>query len=277
MTALSLALAAFLAPALAADSGAPVAGLTVDLGFLNEDIVVTAPRYKIPPERVIDPKINAILVRLLEGRSELRPSDVPGQHEVSQVFGELTTLTGHTMSQRYTELGFLLTEGLAGVRDPSVQSALERVARNAVNPQMRASAMVALAYTKDERFVALFQQMMRDPSVTVRLGALESIIQSGSPAAPTLLADLAQNDLSATVKIMAAAAYWEKGNLAGREILLGLTGNADWYTRANAVYHIGRLGGPDEYRKMLDLLGREQDPVVKAEVTSALMRLQRTK
>lgn len=265
------------APARAAEGG-PVAGLTVDLGFLNEDIVVTAPRYKLPPERVIDPRINAILTRLLETRSQMRPSDVPGQQQnVALLFGQLTTLTGHTMSQRYTELGFLLTEGLAGARDPEIQRSLERIARSAVNPQMRAAALVSLAYTKEERFVSLFQETMRDPGVTVRLGAIESLIQVGAPSAQFLLADAAQNDASPTVKVMAAAAYWAGGNLAGREVLLTLAGNADWYTRADAIYNIGRLGGADEYRKLLDLMGREQDPVVKAELTSALMRLRRFK
>ncbi len=271
-----LLLQAATASAAGPGAGAP-AGLTVDLGFINPDIVITAPRDRIPPERIIDPRINAILVRLLEQRSQLRPTDVPGQHEVATVFGQLTTLTGHTMSQRYTELGFLLTEGLAGTRDPSIQSSLERVARRAVNPQMRASALVSLAYAKDERFVSLFQETLRDPSLTVRLGAVESLIVSSSPAAQFLLADAAANDASFTVKVMAAAAYWERGNPAGREILLRLAEDADWYVRADAIYNLGRLGGADEYRKLMDFLSREKDPVVRAELTLALMRLEKFK
>ena len=249
--------------------------LTVDLDFMFPDITVTAPRTKVPPARVIDPRINALLLRLLEQKSELRPENAGAQNTAAALFSELTTLTGHMMSMRYSELGFLLTEGLAGVDDFPIQNKLEAVARTGKNPQMRAAALVALGHTKSERFLPLFQEALRDQNLTVRLGALESLILSPSPSALFSLGDAAQNDPSYTVKVMAAAAYWERGNPAGREVLLRLAENADWYVRADAVYQLGRLGGADERRKLMDLLGREADPIVKAELTLALVRLEK--
>lgn len=269
----ALVLALALAPRAAAQ-GQP-GNLTVDLDFMFPDITVTAPRAKIPQARVIDPRINALLLRLLEQKSELRPENAGAKNTSSALFSELTTLTGHMMSMRYSELGFLLTEGLAGVDDFTMQNKLEMVARTGRNPQMRAAALVALGHTKNDRFLPLFQEALRDVNLTVRLGALESLILSPSPSALFSLGDAASNDPSYTVKVMAAAAYWEKGNPAGREVLLRMAENSDWYARAEAVYHLGRLGGADERRKLMDFLGRETDPIVKAELTLALVRLER--
>ena len=149
--------------------------------------------------------------------------------------------------------------------------------RSAKNPQMRAAAMVSLAYTKDARFVPLFQQALVDPNLTVRLGALESLIACEAPGAQFSVSDAANNDASFTVRVMAAAAYWEKWNPSGRDLLLTLAENPDWFVRADAIYNIGRLGGGPDYRKLLDLLGREENPIVRAELTLALIRLQKFK
>lgn len=277
---MSRVLAALLALGVAAPAAAQpglAGGLTVDLGELLEPIIITAPRNRIPPARMIDPRVNAILLRLLQQKSDARPEDAGAQNQAAVLFSELTTLTGHMMSMRYSELGFLLTEGLAGATDFTLQNELEKVARTGKNPQMRAAALVALGHAKDERFVSLFQEALRDQNLTVRLGALESLILSGSTAALFSLGDAAHNDPSVTVKAMAAAAYWEKGNPAGREVLLRMADDKDWYARAEAVYHLGRLGGSLDYRRLMDMLGREADPIVRAELTLALIRLERFK
>jgi len=54
----------------------------------------------------------------------------------------LTTATGFKLKTRYTELGFLLTEGLAGVTDPQLTIELENTVRQGTNPQIRAAALV---------------------------------------------------------------------------------------------------------------------------------------
>ena len=258
----------------AAESGGQLGGgLTVDLGFMLDPIVIKAPRRNLPPERHIDPRINNVLRRLLQSRSSVRPDDLGVTNDASRVFAELTTLTGHMMRLRYTELGFLLTEGLAGAKDFSLQSELEQVARSAQNPQMRAAAIVALGYTKEERFVNLFLEMLRDQNLTVRLGALEALVVSESPNALFPIGDAASNDQSLSVRVMAAAAYWRLGNPSGREMLLQFAEHQDWYVRAHAILQIGELGGANEYRRLLDLLNREQNPIVRSELVFALMRL----
>jgi HEAT repeat protein len=252
-------------------------GLTAEIDFMLEPIVITAPRERIAQETLVDPRINALLLRLLEQKSALRPEEAGSQNAAAALFAELTTLTGHMLSLRYSELGFLLTEGLAGVKDFGLQNRLEAVARSGQNAPMRAAALVSLGHAKDERFMPLFREALRDPSLTVRLGGLEAVVASEAPSALFTLGDAAQSDPSYTVKGMAAAEYWERGNLAGREALWRMTTEPDWYARAQAVYGLGRLGGADEYRKLFDMLGRETDPVVRAELALALLRLGRFK
>ena len=47
--------------------------------------------------------------------------------------------------------------------------------------------------------------------------------------------------------------------------------------RAHAVRYLGELGDSDEYRKLMDLLQTEQNPIVRSELTLALMRLGKKK
>ena len=65
------------------------------------------------------------------------------------------------------------------------------------------------------------------------------------------------------------------GDIYGREILLRLGQNQDWLVRAMAVKSLGDLGGEDEYIKILQWFTFETNPMVKAEMCSALLNLQR--
>lgn len=263
-------------PAAAAEAQ-PIRGLSADLGFMLDPIVVTAPRDRITDTRAIDPRINATLLRLLRQRSEVRPGELGTQSTAIGVFSDLTTLTGHKLRLRYTELGFLLTEGLAGVKDFQLQQELEKAGRDGKNPQIRAAAMVALGYAKDENFLALFRNGMQDSDITARVGALESMILLDSEGARFAIADSARSDASATIRVMAAASLWKNGDVSGREVLLDYTRDTDWFVRAFAVYYIGEHGRGDEYRKLMDLLTRESNPIVKAELVRALIRLEKHK
>jgi hypothetical protein len=47
--------------------------------------------------------------------------------------------------------------------------------------------------------------------------------------------------------------------------------------RAMATHYIGELGGAEEYRRLLQQINQESHPSVKAELVSALLKLQRFK
>jgi HEAT repeat protein len=247
-----------------------------DGGFSLEPLTITAPRSKVT--RVsIDPQINSQLLRLLQQRQDARPDSLAASDASIINLGKLSTLTGYNLKTRYTELSFLLTEGLAGTREFDLISELEKTTRFGKNVQARAAAMVALAYTHDLRYLPLFQNALLDQNITVRFGALESLLILGDPSTQFQIGNAARTDQSPVIQIYAAAGLWQMGDIFGREILLKYYQNEDWFLRAMAVHYLGELGGADEYRRLLIQLTRETHPSAKAELVSALLRLQRFK
>ena len=75
------------------------------------------------------------------------------------------------------------------------------------------------------------------------------------------------------VQIHAAAGLWRMGDGFGKEILLRLLDHQDWFARAMAAYYIGEMGGGYEYRRLIQYLIRETDPLTRAELSTALMKL----
>lgn len=241
-----------------------------------EPLVITAPRLKLK-KLVIDPQINSTLLRLLRQRADARPDAQASLDASVGNLGKLATSDGYSLKTRYTELGFLLTEGLAGVTDFELTSELEKAARLASNVQTRAAAMVALGYDRDLRYMPLFQGGLQDQNLTVRFGALESLLVLEDPSVQFLIGNAARTGGSLPLQLYAAAAMWRMGDIFGREILLNHYQDQDWFSRAMSAHYMGELGGPDEYRKLLLQLSYETHPAVKAELCSALLRLQRYK
>ena len=237
-----------------------------------EELTITAPRVRA---QAIDPQINSHLLRLLQQRQNARPDTLAALDASVGNLNKITTVTGYKLKTRYTELGFLLTEGLAGATDIQLTSELETTVRQGSNVQTRAAAMVALAYAKDQRYLSLFQAGLNDPNVTVRLGAVESLMILGTPSTQFLIGNAARGDASPLVRILAAGGLWKMGDIYGREILLRLAEDSDWFVRAMAIHELGEQGGGEEYRRMQIWLGRETHPSVKAELCSALLRLQK--
>ncbi|MBI5625363.1 MAG: HEAT repeat domain-containing protein [Elusimicrobia bacterium] len=242
-----------------------------------EPLVITAPRDRLPKDQVIDPQINMHLLRLLQSRQDARASS---EEELAASVGNLTNLTtatGFKLKTRYTELGFLLTEGLAGVKDLQLSNELERTVKFGTNQQIRSAAMVALAYTKDQRYLSLFQSGLQDVNVTVRLAAVESLLLLGGPSALFPLMNAARDDVSPAVRVYAAQGLWRTGEPYGREVLLRHCEHEDWMVRAMAVRYLGDLGKGEDYRKLMVQLGRETHSVVKVELAGALLNLQESK
>ncbi len=259
---------------LAARAAEPVpVNLSADtsLLFSLEPLTITAPRVK--QEDLIDPRINAHLLRLLQQRMDARPDTLASSDASLFNLSRLSTLTGYSLKTRYTEIGFLLTEGLAGTKDYQLQRELENAARLAKNVQTRAAALVALAYSKDLRYLTLFQGALNDQNVTVRFAALESLLILGDRSIQLQLGGSARNDQSVAVQIYAAAGMWRMGDSFGKEILLRFLDHQDWFARAMAAYYIGEMGGGYEYRRLIQYLTREADPSTRAEMATALMKL----
>jgi len=255
---------------------APAAHPTVDLGaFQLEPLVIVAHREKIQNQLAIDPQINAHLLRLLQQRMDARPDSQAALDASIGNLNKLSTATGYKLKTRYTELGFLLTEGLAGVTDMQISSELEKVARLGTNVQTRAAAMVALAFTHDLRYLPLFQSAVVNPNITVRFGALESLLTLQNPAAQFPIGNEARTDASLLAQVYGANGLWHMGDIFGREILLNFAQNKDWLVRAMAIRYLGEMGGADEYIKIMQWFSFESNQMVKAEMCSALLNLQK--
>jgi len=245
-------------------------GSDISLGFLPA-LEITAPRVK--QQEQIDPRINNNLMRLLKQRMDARPDSFASSDASLFNLSRLSTVTGYSLKTRYTELGFLLTEGLAGTKDYQIQRELENAARLAKNVQTRAAALVALAYTKNMQYLTLFQGALNDTNTTVRFAALESLLILGDRSVQLQLGGSARNDPSVAVQIYAAAGMWRMGDSFGKEILLRFLDHTDWFPRAMSAYYIGEMGGGYEYRRIIQYLTRETDPSTKAELATALMKL----
>ncbi len=263
----SLLLAALLAP-LAAGAQSP---MDTGLLFQLEPLTITAPRVK--QEDLIDPRINQHLMRLLQQRMAARPDTLAAADASIGNLNRLSTLTGYSLKTRYTELGFLLTEGLAGTKDYQLQRELENAARLSKNVQTRAAALVALAYSKDMRYMTLFQGALTDANVTVRFAALEALLILGDPSTQLQLGGAARTDQSVAAQIYAAGGMWRMGDKFGKEILLRFLDHQDWFARAMATYYLGEMGGGYEYRRLLQYLDRETDPSARVEMATALIKL----
>jgi HEAT repeat protein len=242
------------------------------MAFQLDPLVVTAPRVAAQVD-LIDPRINQQLMRLLTQQMNARPNTESQLDASIGNLNKLTTLTGYNLKTRYTELGFLLTEGLAGTTDFQIQTQLENVVRLGTNVQTRAASLLALAYAKDMRYLTLIQGSMLDTNPTVRFAAIESLLVLGDQSAELQLAGASRTDASVPIQLYAAAGMWRMGDIFGRELLLRVYQGKDWLTRAMADHYLGEMGGGDEYRRLQRELDGEQDPAVKAEILSALVKL----
>jgi len=238
-----------------------------------EPLLVTAPRVQAQVD-LVDPRIDQQLLRMLQTAMGERPNAAAQLDASIATLGRLTTLTGYNLITRYTQLSFLITEGLAGTTDYQLQNELERAARQSKNPQTRASAMIALAYAKDSRYLMLFQAGMdASQSVTVRFAALESLMVLGASSSQMQIGNAARADASIPIQLYAAAEMWRLGDIFGREILLKVYKSPDWLTRAMADHYLGELGAGDEYVRLQREVDNEADPQVKAELLTSLVKL----
>jgi hypothetical protein len=242
------------------------------MAFQLDPLVVTAPRVAAQVD-LIDPRINQQLMRLLQQQMNARPNS---QAQLDASLGnlyKLTTLTGYNLQTRYTELGFLLTEGLAGTTDYQIQLQLENVVRQGTNAQTRAASLLALAYAKDMRYLTLIQGAMLDVNPTIRFAAIESLLVLGDQSAELQLSGASRTDASVPIQLYAAAGMWRMGDIFGRELLLRTYQSKDWLTRAMSDHYLGEMGGGDEYRRLQRELDGEQDQAVRAEILAALVKL----
>ncbi len=237
-------------------------------------LVITAPRLKLPPQAVLDPDIDADLLNLLNNHANESPKGVNALDPSLSDLASLTTIDGYNLMTRYTYLGFLLTQGLAGATRLDIQTALQNKAQAAMNPQIQAAAIVALAYTKDPQFLGVFQQALgSNQNLTVRFAGIEALSILGGDSARQAVFTSAHTDPELILRLYAANILWQMGDPTGKNVLLDHYQDSDWLVRAMATHYLGLIGGQNTYQLLFLQLQTETHPIVLAELCSALIRL----
>ena len=260
-----------------ASPAAPPPGQAVSApeGDELEPLVITAPRLRIPATALIDGRINATLLRLLETRAGARQTGEQLLDPSVKTLASLVSPVGLQLNTRYTELGFLLTEGLAGVSDLTLRNRLINVARSSTDPRIRAAALLAVAYSSDPVDRGLFQEALQSQDFTVRLGAVEALQIWGRPGGAQDIGTVARMDLSNFLRVYAAGTALRAGDPSARDVIIRFWQDPDWVVRSLAIRYMGEMGVVEDYPRILFELQREQNNWVKAEMAGALLRLHR--
>lgn len=248
----------------------PKKGVVLEL----EPLVVTAPRLKIPQGELVDSQIDFQLLRMLQQKEDMGISqEMMDQSPAYKDLNYLVTPNGIRLKTRYTLLGYLLTEGLAGTKDFQLLNELTRIARAGKNEDVRSYALIALAYGRDRNDLGLFQDRLRSDFPADRFAAIEALQIWGYPEAESILIGVTKIDTSPLLRVYAAQVVLRMGNLIGKDILVRALDDPDWIVRAMAMRYLGELGGGEDYSKILSYFGLQQKNIVQAEMCSALLRL----
>lgn len=235
-------------------------------------LVVTAPRLEI--WEPVDPRVNFQLIKMVREKEDLRISQEDIDKSASyRDLDKLVTPNGIRLKARYTVLGYLLTEGMAGAKDFQLQDQLIRVAREGKDESVRSYALVALAYSRDRNSLGLFQEALRKEKVADRFAAVEALQIWGYPDANSVLMGVSKLDPSPLLRVYAASALLRLGDLTGKDYLIRALDDPDWVVKAMAMRYLGELGTGQDYNRLLAYLGSEQKKIVQAELCSALLRL----
>jgi HEAT repeat protein len=238
-----------------------------------EPLVIVPPRLRIPQSLQVASKINNELLRLIRERMDGQLDPEQANDPILQELNSLLTPSGFALQTRYSQLNYLIVEGLAGTNDLRIQSELEKMARESPNPLVRAASVISLSYTRDAKYIFLIQDALRDKNAIVRFGAMEAIEVGRYKDALPSLSSLVGLDNSEALQVYAIQILAKFGDASARYQFLSAINSQDWPTRAMAFWYLGRYSEPADYTLVLSRLGSEQNPFVKAEICLAALRL----
>jgi HEAT repeat protein len=185
----------------------------------------------------------------------------------------MVTPSGFALKTRYSELSYLLIEALAGTKDPVLAAQIRRMAAEELNTLQRATALLAIAYSRDENDVYLFRDALNSRSATVRMGALEGIDVGRFRSALPTVAAVSGSDPCPAIQMYALQLMAKFGDSSARQIFMSRLNDPDWPARAMAYWYLSRFGAPEDYGIIHARLQTEQNPWVQAEIALASLRL----
>ena len=222
----------------------------------------------------LDPQITATLVKLAEDRGRFRrdlTNSVPGTPS-----GDILTVgspIGFALRNRFLNLGIPLGEAFARGDDPVFRAQLLELSRWDRDGESRAASLIALARTKDLKYLQVFNEALVHLDPAVRFGALEALVIFGHPReAMPLLAAASERDTEPLLRVYAAAGLARMGDAPGLHRLRSFLDNQSWVVRALAAKYLGELGTAEDYDVLLARIDREvgNDFVIAEYCVSAL-------
>ncbi len=130
--------------------------------FELEPLIVTAPRLKVSGGQLVDPRIDSQLVALLDRlATKVRP-DVVVQDPALVEVDQLVTPKGFGLKIRYSDISYLLTEGLAGTTNLTLITRMEDIARRSPDGGVRTAAYVSLGFDPTRVSLSIFQEGLGD-------------------------------------------------------------------------------------------------------------------
>jgi HEAT repeat protein len=238
-----------------------------------EPLIIIPPQLHIPPSMRAAAQINNKLFTLIKDRKDFQLEPVEAQDPILQELNAMVTPTGFALKVRYSQLSYLLIEGLAGTTDPVLSSELRRMAAAETNALMRATALLAIAYNRNENDSYLFRDALNSKSATVRMGALEGIDIGRFRSALPSVSAVSASDASPAIQIYALQLMAKFGDSSARQILLSRINDPDWPARAMTYWTLSRYGDPVDYGIIHARLNSEENPFVQAEIALACLKL----
>jgi hypothetical protein len=163
---------------------------------------------------------------------------------------------------------------LAGTQDQSMRAELQRMSGpDDHNPLVRATALNALAYSRNDDDYYLIEDALGSTNATLKMGAMEAVEVGRFQAAIPTLVSIANADPSPALQVYALKILCQFGNDTGHSLLITRIGDPDWPARAMAFWYLGRYGNNDDYTMILSRLPTETNPFVLAEICLAALRL----
>jgi len=239
-----------------------------------EPLVIVPPQLRIPASLQAAAKINTQLLRLMKDRLEYQLEAEQAQDPVLFELNQMVTPSGFAIKLRYSQLSYLLVEGLGGSNDPLLAAEIRKMAAaEERNGLIRATALLTIAYKRDDNDTYLFQEALNSRNATVRMGALEGIEIGRFRSALPSVSSLTASDPSPAIQIYALQVLARFGDPSARTILMSRINDTDWPARAMAFWYLGRYGAPEDYGIIQSRMATETNPFVRAEIALASLRL----
>jgi len=241
-----------------------------------EPLILVPPRLHIDPATRIAQVVNNRLLTLIRNRLGQPIPEFDKSDANLETLNRLVTPTGFALQTRYSELAYMIAEGLAGAKDPILRVELANLARQNTNPLVRGTALLSLSYNSynsKEEDIPLIQEGLTSSNSIIRFAAIEAAAMGRFKSVKPDLIQIILHDSIPVFRVFAMQALINMGDATAVSYLRGNVDDKDWPSRAMTYWYMGRYGINDDFQLLMSRLSAEKNPFVRAELALAVKRL----